>query len=254
MLDNNIVVIGFLWGVERLFSVVSLSGTKSLYKLPEADIYHSEAPSIDSWLAMKHNPKAKHIIKFQDPRTFEERWKVLSLDPEKRRTSKKYRYKFKRSVLDIFVKRAIKNADGLYCQARFIIPKVVEMFGLDSSPMFSPNPVDVPKRKLKKADIFLFPSIHEGFPKVTIEAAATGLPSIVFKTYKPETVLNGETGYIVRDIDEMMEKLKILIEDAELRHRMGVKAREYAKKFDWNVITKQWEKEFTTVLEKGKLD
>lgn len=152
LLDNNVVVIGFPWGIKRVFSVLSLSETKSLYKLPEADIYHSEAPSVDSWLAMKHNPKAKQIITFQDPRTFEERWKVLSLDPEKRRTSNKYRYKFKLGVLDIFTKRAVRNADALYCQARFIIPKVVEMFGLDSLPMFLPNPVHIPKRKLKKAD------------------------------------------------------------------------------------------------------
>jgi glycosyltransferase involved in cell wall biosynthesis len=113
----------------------------------------------------------------------------------------------------------------------------------------------VPLEKLvswmREADIFLFPSIHEGFPKVTIEAAATGTPSIVFDNYKPETVLNGETGFIVRDIDEMMKKLEILIENADLRTTMGVKAREYAKKFDWNVITKQWEKEFTAVLEKA---
>ena len=107
---------------------------------------------------------------------------------------------------------------------------------------------NVPLEKLvswmQKADIFLFPSIHEGFPKVTIEAAATGLPSIVFKNYKPETVLNGETGYIVGDVDEMMEKLEILIEDVDLRHKMGVRAREYAKKFDWNIIVKKWESEF----------
>jgi glycosyltransferase involved in cell wall biosynthesis len=103
---------------------------------------------------------------------------------------------------------------------------------------------------MQEADVFLFPSIHEGFPKVTIEAAATGTPSIVFDNYRPETVLDGETGFIVRNVNEMMEKLGILIEDASVRTTMGVKAREYAKKFDWNVITKQWEKEFSIILEK----
>ncbi|MFX0163350.1 MAG: hypothetical protein ACFE68_08510 [Candidatus Hodarchaeota archaeon] len=42
----------------------------------------------------------------------------------------------------------------------------------------------------------------------------------------------------------MMEKLAILIEDADLRREMGEKAREYAKRFDWNIIANQWEKEF----------
>lgn len=112
----------------------------------------------------------------------------------------------------------------------------------------------VPLEKLvssmQEADIFLFPSIHEGFPKVTIEAAATGTPSIVFDNYKPETVLNGETGFIVRNVDQMMEKLGILKEDVDLRRRMGIKARQHAKKFDWDVITKKWEKEFTAIAHK----
>ena len=101
---------------------------------------------------------------------------------------------------------------------------------------------------MQEADVFLFPSIHEGFGKVTIEAAATGLPAIVFNNYKPETVLNGETGFIIRDVDEMMEKLAILIEDADLRRKMGERAREYAKRFDWNIITNQWEKEFLKMV------
>jgi len=110
----------------------------------------------------------------------------------------------------------------------------------------------VPLEKLvssmQEADVFLFPSIHEGFPKVTIEAAATGLPAIVFNNYRPETVLNGETGFIVRDVEEMTDKLAILIEDSDLRHKMGERAREYAKRFDWNLITNQWEKEFLKMV------
>ena len=154
LLDNNIVVIGFPWRIKRLFSVVPLSKIKLLYKLPEADIYHSEAPSIDSWLAMKHNPKAKHIITFQDPRffDFEGRWGILSLDLEKRRISEKYKYKLKFALFDRLVKRAVENADELYCQARYIIPKVVEMFDLDRLPTFLPNPVEIPKHKFHKKD------------------------------------------------------------------------------------------------------
>lgn len=100
----------------------------------------------------------------------------------------------------------------------------------------------------RNSDIFLFPSIHEGFPKVTIEAASCDLPAIVFDNYKPETVLDGETGFIVKDFQEMLNKLKILINDPDLRHKMGKKAREYAKNFDWNVIVKKWEKIFENIV------
>jgi len=102
----------------------------------------------------------------------------------------------------------------------------------------------------QNSDIFLFPSIHEGFPKVTLEAASCGLPAIVFDSYKPETVLNGKTGFIVKDFQEMLDKLEILINNPNLRYKMGKKAREYAKNFDWDVIVKKWEKIFMDVVRK----
>jgi len=100
----------------------------------------------------------------------------------------------------------------------------------------------------QNSDIFLFPSIHEGFPKVTIEAASCGLPVILFHNYKPETVLDNKTGFIVKDFHEMLEKLEILINDAELRWKMGNNAREYVKNFDWDVIVKKWEEIFVNTL------
>ena len=69
-------------------------------------------------------------------------------------------------------------------------------------------------------------------------AAATGTASIVFNNYRPETVLNDKTGFIVKDVEEMMDKLAILIEDADLRSEMGKRAREYAKRFDWKIMLK----------------
>lgn len=114
---------------------------------------------------------------------------------------------------------------------------------------------NMPQRELisyyQNSDVFLFPSIHEGFPKVTLEAASCGLPAIVFDNYKPETVLDGETGFIVKDLQEMLDKLEILINDPELRYKMGMRAREYAKNFDWDVIVRKWEKIFMEVAEGG---
>lgn len=105
---------------------------------------------------------------------------------------------------------------------------------------------------MQEADVFLFPSVQEGFPKVTIEAAAMALPVIVFNNYKPETVIDNETGFIVGNVEEMMEKLEILVENGALRREMGVKAREHAKEFDWDVIVKQWEKEFEMAVKKNE--
>ncbi|MCW3985537.1 MAG: glycosyltransferase family 4 protein [Candidatus Bathyarchaeota archaeon] len=127
-----------------------------------------------------------------------------------------------------------------------------ERFNLKNVRIHGHLPLNELVSLMQKADIFLFPSVREGFPKVTIEAAATGLPTIVFNDYKPETVIDGETGFIVGNIEEMMDKLEILMGDCALRREMGIKAREHGEKFDWEIIVKQWEKEFEMVLEKNE--
>jgi glycosyltransferase involved in cell wall biosynthesis len=94
---------------------------------------------------------------------------------------------------------------------------------------------------LSNSDIFLFPSIHEGFPKVIIEAMASGLPVIAFDTYGPESIINSETGYIVRDYDEMKSKLKYLCDNNDIRKEISVNAVKRAHEFDWNIIVNKWE-------------
>lgn len=102
--------------------------------------------------------------------------------------------------------------------------------------------------KYQSADIFLFPSVHEGFPKVTLEAASCGLPVIAFNNYQTETVVDGKTGFIVGSIDEMMEKLRLLIEDNDLRVNFGKNAREYVRRFDWEEIVKRWDEIFSKII------
>ena len=97
---------------------------------------------------------------------------------------------------------------------------------------------------MKKSDVFILPSRAEGFGKVTLEAAATGLPCIVFNDYRTIAVIENVTGFQVETFDEMTERLKLLIDDKDLRIRMGAAGAEHAKKFDWDIIVKQWEHVF----------
>jgi glycosyltransferase involved in cell wall biosynthesis len=107
-------------------------------------------------------------------------------------------------------------------------------------------------RLLVTADIFLFPSRVEGLPKVTLEAAAAGIPCIVFDDYRTPSVLDGGTGFQVNTFEKMIARLRELIENRELRLKMGATGTEHAKKFDWGIIVKQWEDVFEkTIMRKN---
>ena len=77
---------------------------------------------------------------------------------------------------------------------------------------------------LKRCSIFVLPSYHEGLPRSVIEAMAVGRPIIT--TDVPgcrETVQDGFNGYLVppRDSTYLAEKITELVENEEVREKMG---------------------------------
>jgi len=94
---------------------------------------------------------------------------------------------------------------------------------------------------MRESDIFLLPSRLEGIPKVTLEAAATGLPCVVFRVYETPSVVDALTGFQVGTVEEMMQALGRLIGDRSLREHMGAAARAHMEKFDWDVVSRQWQ-------------
>ncbi len=100
------------------------------------------------------------------------------------------------------------------------------------------------REQYRRADVFLFPSHWEGSPKVILEAAACGLPIIARRDYKPETVIDGHTGYLGGSEDELLDRLGGLLANADLRQTMGRASRALSERFDWDPITRRWEEVF----------
>jgi glycosyltransferase involved in cell wall biosynthesis len=94
--------------------------------------------------------------------------------------------------------------------------------------------------EMRRADIFLFPSIDEGHPQVLGQAAACGLPVIAMNSYRPDYVVNGETGFLLDSDREIATSLQLLISNSALRHTMAAAAIRHSRKFDWDQITEQW--------------
>jgi glycosyltransferase involved in cell wall biosynthesis len=85
------------------------------------------------------------------------------------------------------------------------------------------------QKVLAQSHIVCLPSLREGVPKILIEAAACG--RAIVTTDAPgcrEIVRHGENGLLVpvRDSHRLAEALRLLIENAPLRSRMGLRGRE----------------------------
>lgn len=74
-------------------------------------------------------------------------------------------------------------------------------------------------------DVFLMPSLWEGFGLVLLEAMAQRVPIVGSRVSAiPEIVADGETGLLVppRDIEGLTSALLTLLQDAPLRRHMGL--------------------------------
>ena len=94
--------------------------------------------------------------------------------------------------------------------------------------------------EMRNADVFLFPSVLEGHPQVLLQAAACGLPSIAINLYRPDSVVNGRTGFLVDSEKEMAERLDLLLDKPALRQSLSVAAFEHSQSFDWDRIAGRW--------------
>lgn len=101
--------------------------------------------------------------------------------------------------------------------------------------------------EMRKADVFLFPSILEGHPQVLGQAASCGMPVVAMDLYRPDFVVSGETGYLVRSESELSDRLSLLLSDSGLRLKMSVAAAQHALQFDWDKVTQDWEEVFVEV-------
>jgi glycosyltransferase involved in cell wall biosynthesis len=87
-------------------------------------------------------------------------------------------------------------------------------------------------RLLRKSDVLVLPSYHEGLPVSIIEAMSYGLPVIVTRVGGiPEMVVANETGLLVepRDVGGLLDAMRELASDPERRRRFGQAARKKAE-------------------------
>ena len=91
-------------------------------------------------------------------------------------------------------------------------------------------------------DIFCLPSYREGFPQSPLEAQAMEIPVVSTNIMGVrESIVDNQTGFLVepRNTEALIEPLKKLMLDSELRKKMGLRGRERVEKmFDSKDVIK----------------
>lgn len=97
---------------------------------------------------------------------------------------------------------------------------------------------------LRQADVFALASRYEGFPNALCEALAHGVPAVATGTMGAREVLRHEENGLltpVGDSEGMARALSRLIEDEDLRKRLGARGPEILERFSLTRVTAQWE-------------
>ncbi|MEM5797830.1 MAG: glycosyltransferase family 4 protein [Candidatus Aenigmatarchaeota archaeon] len=90
-------------------------------------------------------------------------------------------------------------------------------------------------------DVFLYPSLWEGFGLPMIEAMACGKPVICFNRFSmPELVKNYYNGFCVNTQKEFFNKIELIYKNNKLRKKLSKNAKKFVSNFDWEKITKKY--------------
>ena len=109
----------------------------------------------------------------------------------------------------------------------------------------------VKSQLLANADIFVLPSLHEGFGIVYVEGMSAGLPVIAGRQGGQVDYLeDGKTGYLIEtgDADTLAERLKILCTDPGLRRQMGAYNAEKARHLTMTRTAEHYERVMRKVM------
>lgn len=110
--------------------------------------------------------------------------------------------------------------------------------------VYMPGGTDNVSYYYSRAKMFVLTSKYESFGLVLVEAMAFGLPCIAFrpdekkyKTASDEIIKNGKTGFLVKDENEMVKKIELLLKDKLLLKKISQNAKKQSKEYSWKKHT-----------------
>lgn len=99
------------------------------------------------------------------------------------------------------------------------------------------------------SELFVFPSLFEGFGLPVLEAMASGAPCLISNRPALDEVGGNIAEYFDPEFPEdIAHKMKLLLEDPDRLAEMRIEGREYAQKFSWERTAKETIRIYEEVL------
>ncbi len=86
----------------------------------------------------------------------------------------------------------------------------------------------------RDADLFVFPSLYEGFGFAPLEAMACGTPVLCANGGSLSEISGGGSELFDYDVEDLFTKMETLLLDAEKRNLLSQKGLDWVKRYSWN--------------------
>jgi glycosyltransferase involved in cell wall biosynthesis len=206
--------------------------------------------------ALKDWPELNHIVKIPDPLPFRINGKSTL---EHKRIISLGRYDYDKGndlLLQVWAKLEKQMSEwrlDIYGNGNIDPYKAqLRLLGIDTSRCHLHGPVTDVLKEYYSSSVFVLPSRFEGFGLVLIEAMAAGVPVVSFDCENgPRSIITESIdGFLIPpfDIDEFAEKVLLLMNDDNLRKKMGENAQKSAAQYDIERVGLQWKQLFNELM------
>ena len=110
---------------------------------------------------------------------------------------------------------------------------------------------------MRAADLFVFPTLSEGFSKALLEAMAAALPVVATAVGAASDILrDGHNGLVCPPADAaaIASAVTLYVRDPELAARHGAAARVTAEAYRLEVVCRQWANRLYAVVDRHARD
>lgn len=133
---------------------------------------------------------------------------------------------------------------------RKLLESLAQELGIANAVHFLGRREDIP-RVLRGMDLFVMPSIYEGFGLVVVEAMASKVPVLATQVDSlPELIEDGETGFLVEpeNTEPLAERILSVLLDPQLRDRVVSQAFDRVEHFDEKRMVEEYRSLYYHVL------